>query len=358
MNLDKPIPHKGRGANSNADGRYEPHTHTPYDDGWGSLEAELPALRTTVSIDSARSIISYNRSPDIPFDRSINPYRGCEHGCVYCYARPTHAYLGLSPGLDFESRLFVKSDAAALLTEELRHPNYRCRPIALGANTDPYQPVEREWQVTRGILQVLADCRHPVTIVTKAALVERDIDILTPMAAEGLVQVFISVTTLDHELARRLEPRATAPRRRIEALRTLSSAGIPVGVLVAPLIPVLTDPEMENILKECAAAGACTAGYVVLRLPLEIKDLFKDWLATHAPLKAQHVMSYVRETRNGKDYDASFGTRMSGTGVYADMLRRRFELVCKRLGLNSRETQLDTTKFRSPARDTGQLELF
>lgn len=354
----QPSLRKGRGAVSNDDGRYESSTRIAFDDGWNLSDPEPPTLRTTVSIDTARTVISYNDSPDVGFDRSINPYRGCEHGCVYCFARPTHAYLGLSPGLDFESRLFAKPDAALLLAEELRHSAYRCQPIALGTNTDPYQPVEREWRITRQILEVLAACRHPVSIVTKSALVERDIDLLAPMAAERLAEVYLSVTTLDRTLARHLEPRASAPQRRIEAMRALSSAGIPTGVLVAPVIPVLTDTEMEAILEACSSAGAQSAGYVLLRLPLEVKDLFREWLQTHAPLKARHVMNQVRAARGGKDYKARFHERMMGTGPYAEMIRRRFKLACKRLNLNKTRHEANIKKFRPPPREHGQLALF
>ncbi len=351
-------PHKGRGAVSNADGRYELHTREMCDDGWDSEDSTTPAPHTTVTIDAARSALTYNESPDIGFDRSINAYRGCEHGCVYCFARPTHAYLGLSPGLDFETRLFAKPNAAALLEQELRQRKYLCRPIALGTNTDPYQPIERQWRITRQILEVLAEFRHPVTILTKSALVERDIDILAPMAAAHLVEVRLSVTTLDSKLARRLEPRATAPLRRIEAIQTLNSAGIPAGVMVAPIIPLLTDHEMEDILDACAKTGARFAGYVLLRLPLEVKDLFKEWLAVHEPLKAEHVMSLVRGARGGKENDPGFGSRMRGTGPYADLIERRFTLACKKLGLNKMRGRLDVTKFRPPKVASNQLSLF
>src|SRR5690606_20442510 len=332
-----PLARKGRGAASNAAGRFEPYRHEAEDDGWGAPEEEVPALRTTVHVDAARTIITRNDSPDIPFDRSINPYRGCEHGCVYCYARPSHAYLGLLPGLDFETRLYRKPDAAALLRKELRAPGYRPAPIALGTNTDPYQPIERRERVTRAILEVLAECAHPVTIVTKSARIERDLDLLAPMARRHLVQVYLSVTTLEHELARRLEPRASSPSRRLAAIAALSRAGIPTGVMVAPVIPVLTDGEMEAILAAAREAGASSAGYVLLRLPHEVKDLFKEWLAVHAPLSAERVMARVRETRAGKENDPRFGTRMRGQGVYAQALAQRFRLACRRLGLARRE---------------------
>ncbi|BBK39288.1 radical SAM protein [Allostella sp. ATCC 35155] len=348
---------KGRGAVSNATGRYEPTQRIATDDGWGSADAELSPLRTTVGVDATRRIITTNDSPDVPFDRSINPYRGCEHGCVYCFARPTHAWLGLSPGLDFETRLFAKPNAAALLEAELRHPRYRCRAIAMGTNTDPYQPVERSMGVTRGILEVLAACDHPVTIVTKSALVLRDIDILAPMAAKGLAQVAISVTTLDRDLARRMEPRAATPERRLDAIRALAAAGVPTGVLTAPVIPALNDCELERILEAAAAAGAGTAGYVLLRLPLEIEQLFEEWLSEHAPGRARHVMAIVREMRGGKAYDSRWGKRMRGTGVHAELLSQRFALAVRRLGLGRRDWRLDTSRFRPPQKAGDQLRL-
>lgn len=351
--------HKGRGTATNVDGRFEPYRHEEQDDGWGVLETEPLPVRTTVGIDSSRTVISRNESPDIPFDQSINPYRGCEHGCVYCYARPTHAYLGLSPGLDFETRLFAKPDAAGLLKKELRAPGYRPSPIALGTNTDPYQPIERRYGITRAVLEVLAECEHPVTIVTKSARVERDLDLLAPMANKNLVQVYISVTTLKNDLARRLEPRASAPARRLEAVRKLSAAGVPVGVMAAPIIPVLTDGELESILEAAHAAGAASAGYTLLRLPYEVKDLFKEWLAVHAPFTAEHVMARIRETRAGKENDPCFGTRMHGQGLYADMIRNRFRLACRRLGLGIRDRlALDTSRFRAPVAEGDQLEMF
>ena len=349
--------HKGRGALTNADGRFEPHRHEAVDDGWGGLDAEAPAPRTTVGVDAARTIITRNDSPDVPFEQSINPYRGCEHGCIYCYARPTHAYLGLSPGLDFETRLFAKPDAAALLAREIRRPRYRARPIAMGTNTDPYQPIERRLGITRRILEVLAAHDHPVFIVTKSSLIERDIDLLAPMAEKGLVQVFVTVTTLDRSLARRLEPRAAAPQRRVDTIRALTAAGIPVGVMAAPVIPALNDGETETILKICRRAGARWAAYTLLRLPHEIKHLFKEWLEVNAPLKAAHVMALVRQTRGGKENDPCFGSRMSGTGEYAEIIRRRFRLACKRLGLNQSPLTLNTARFHIPARRGGQLNL-
>ena len=349
----------GRGARSNPDNRFEATRRELIDDGWGSLDAPPPPLTTTLTVDSSRSVISYNTSPDVPFDRSINPYRGCEHGCVYCFARPTHAYLDLSPGLDFESKLFYKPNAAELLRNELAKRNYRCQPITVGINTDAYQPVERKLGVTRQILEVLRDCHHPLTIVTKSALIERDLDILAPMAARNLVHVAVSITTLDHRLARRLEPRAAAPKRRLQTIATLSEAGIPVTVLVAPLIPVLTDNELETILEQVRQAGARDAGYVLLRLPLEIKTLFKEWLVEHEPGKADHVMNRIRDSRGGKEYDAAFGQRMRGTGIFADLIAQRFKLAKKRLGFAG-TPQLDTQQFcpPTPVNHSGQLALF
>lgn len=350
-------PIKGRGALTNVDGRFESRIHESVDDGWETL-AELPAVHTTVTVDTTKSAINYIDSPDIHFDRSINAYRGCEHGCIYCFARPTHSYLGLSPGLDFETRLFAKPNAAQLLEEELRHRNYECRPIAIGTNTDPYQPIDRQWRITRQILEVLAAFKHPVTILTKSALIERDIDILAPMAAANLAHAHLSVTTLNAPLARRLEPRASSPLRRIEAIRKLNAAGIPTGVMVAPVIPLLTDGEMESILKACVDAGARSAGYVLLRLPHEVKDLFKEWLAIHEPLKAKHVMSLVRAARDGRENDPEFGSRLRGTGAYADLIAQRFARACKQLHLNQPKAALDTTQFCPPPPRRGQLALF
>jgi DNA repair photolyase len=349
----KPLLFKGRGSASNEVGRFEKLGREVCDDGWGAMDEEAPPLRTEVNIDTTRSIISYNDSPDIPYDRSINAYRGCEHGCVYCYARPSHAYLGLSPGLDFESKLFVKPQAAELLRKELAMPGYRCAPIALGSNTDPYQPIEREYRVTRQILEVLAQCRHPVTIVTKSAMIERDLDILAPMAAQGLIQAAISITTLDRTLARKLEPRAAAPQRRLETIAVLAQAGIPTSVMTAPIIPALNDSEMESILEASKEAGATSAGYVLLRLPLELVGLFEEWLALNAPLKATHVMSLLRQSRGGKAYDSAFGSRMRGNGLFAEMIAQRFRLAVKRLGL-SMHTPLDTAQFRPPPKQGPQ----
>ena len=303
---------KGRGALTNRSGRFEPTTAHGFDDGWGGVE-EAPALPTTVTADHSRTVIARNNSPDVPFDRSINPYRGCEHGCAYCFARPTHAFLGLSPGQDFESRLFFKPQAAALLRAELARPGYRCQPIAMGTNTDPYQPIERTHRVTRSILEVLSAHNHPVTITTKSASITRDVDILADMARRDLVKVALSVTTLDRRLANRLEPRASTPERRLGAIRALNDAGVPVAVMVAPIIPGLTDTEIESILAAAAQAGARESGYILLRLPLEVASLFREWLEVHAPLKAQRVMSLVRQTQGGKDYDSRFGVRRSGS---------------------------------------------
>jgi DNA repair photolyase len=348
---------RGRGAVSNASGRFEALAREAVADGW-DLPDELPPLQTIVQEDKARSIITRNESPDISFDRSINPYRGCEHGCFYCFARPTHAYLGLSPGLDFETRLFVKPEAPQLLARELSAPGYEPRTIAIGTNTDPYQPLERKTQLMRRILEVLDAANHPVGIVTKSALVLRDLDILERMAKRNLVKVALSVTTLDARLARAMEPRAATPRKRIEAIRALNAAGVPAGVMVAPVIPALNDPEIERILDAAAAAGAKEAGYVMLRLPLELKDILREWLLENAPEKSRHVLALVREMRGGRDYDARFGERMKGSGPYAWMIGRRFEVACKRLGLNLRKLKLDISQFRPPFARARQLELF
>ncbi len=357
--IERRLVHKGRGTLSNAVGRFEPHQRAAVDDGWGSADEPALPLETSLIEDTTRTIIARNQSPDIPFDRSINPYRGCEHGCVYCFARPTHAYLGLSPGLDFESRLFYKPRAAELLRGELSKPSYRCQPMALGTNTDPYQPIERKFAITRQILEVLSEFNHPVTIVTKGALVQRDIDILAPMAARRMARVAVSVTTLDRALARRMEPRAATPERRLETIRALSAAGIPASVLAAPMIPGLNDHELETILEAARDHGASGAGWVLLRLPLEIKDLFTEWLETNAPMRARHVLSLVRDTRHGKHNSAEWGERMRGDGAYADLIAQRFRLAIKRLGLDQREkTPLDVTKFRPPPKKGDQLSLF
>lgn len=348
---------RGRGATLNPDGRYEAEQRVLEDDGWGSL-GELPPFKTEVSIEKPRTIITRNDSPDISFDRSINPYRGCEHGCVYCFARPSHAYLGLSPGLDFESRLTAKPDAAALLEKELSAASYQPRTIAIGTNTDAYQPVEKKLRIMRQILEVLAKFNHPVGIVTKSALVQRDIDILAPMAAKGLAKVALSVTTLDPKLARTMEPRAAAPMKRIETIRKLSEAGIPVTVLVAPIIPAINEHEIERILDAARAAGAREAGYVLLRLPLEVKDIVQDWLVTHHPDKMRHVVSLIRSTRGGKDYDAAWGQRQVGSGPYAWMIGRRFEMAAERLGFNGSRLRLRTDLFVKPEKERAQLSLF
>lgn len=353
-----PAGFKGRGAAENPRGRFEREEREAVDDGWSRESGDMPAPRTEVTLTRARSIISRNASPDIPFTQSINPYQGCEHGCIYCYARPSHAYLGLSPGLDFETKLFAKGNAAQLLRDELSRPAYRCEVVSIGANTDPYQPIERKFRITRGILEVLAECAHPFAIVTKSALVERDLDLLAPMARKGLVQVFVSIATLDHELMRTLEPRSTAPSRRLEVLRTLSEAGVPCGVLVAPIIPFLNDCDMEAVLERSAAQGAAIAGYQILRLPHELKDLFKDWLERHHPQKAARVMSQIRQMRGGRENDPRFSKRMSGEGIFAELQEQRFRLACARHALNQKgRNQLDTTRFRPPAA-RGQLALF
>lgn len=360
--MDMPVAlrqRKGRGAASNESGRFEAERRVAFDDGWGTADEEPAPLATTLSIDSTRTIIARNDSPDIGFDRSINPYRGCEHGCIYCYARPSHAYLGLSPGLDFESRLFYKPQAAKLLAAELRKKGYSCRPIALGSNTDPYQPVERKLGVTRAILEVLRDFRHPVTIVTKSALIQRDLDILGEMARERLAIATISVTTLDRRLARVMEPRAATPERRLETIAALAAAGVPTGVLSAPMIPALNDSEMEQILERARAAGATSAGYTLLRLPLELKSLFKEWLEANFPAKAAHVLSLVAQTHGGRLYDSTWSKRMTGTGPYAEVLRLRFERARRRLGFNERTTQpLDSRRFTPPPENGDQLALF
>jgi DNA repair photolyase len=347
---------RGRGAQTNPSGRYEPVERHAFDDGWQSLE-DLPSIRTEVQVETARKIITRNQSPDISFDRSINPYRGCEHGCSYCFARPTHANMGLSPGLDFETRLFVKPDAARLLERELAAPGYSPRTIAIGTNTDPYQPIEREYRLMRDILSVLSDAGHPVGIVTKSALVARDIDILAPMAERGLAKVALSVTTLDRKLARAMEPRAATPPKRLETITQLAEAGIPVTIMTAPILPVLTDSELERLLEAGAAAGAREAGYVLLRLPLEVSPLFREWLRTHYPDRYEHVLSVMRQMRGGKDYDSEWHTRQRGRGPYAWAIGRRFELACKRLGLNKERRSLRTDLFVPPVPAGGQMRL-
>ena len=348
---------KGRGAASNPSGRYEGHRRETFDDGWNTIDEPLAPLRTEVRPDASRTVITRNNSPDLGFDRSINVYRGCEHGCVYCYARPTHAYLGLSPGQDFESRIFAKHDAAAQLERELARPGYECRMIAMGTNTDPYQPTERRLALTRRVLEVLDRHDHPVGIVTKSALVTRDADILARMARRRLATVALSVTTLDRDLARTMEPRASTPAKRLEAIQALSDAGVPVGVMVAPIVPGLTDHEMESILEAASEAGAGRAGYVLLRLPLEVRELFVEWLSVHAPNKAERVVSLLQGMRAGRLNDATFGSRMTGAGPYADLLAARFAAATRRLGLTRRGPSLDTGRFRPPPRDPAQLAL-
>jgi len=346
-------PRKGRGAGINPEGRFELAEREAFDDGWQTgIEAEPTVLKTLVTNERAKSVIARNESPDIPFTQSINPYQGCEHGCIYCYARPSHAYRNLSPGIDFETRIFAKVNAPELLRRELSKPGYQCELIALGANTDPYQPAERSRGITRGILEVCAEFNQPVGIVTKNALVERDIDILGAMAKKGLAEVFVSVTTLDHELARRMEPRCTAPARRLQAIRALADAGIPAGTMVAPVIPFLNDHEIEAIIEAAAEHGAQRAGYVLLRLPYEVKALFRDWLERHYPLKAEHVMSRVHAMRGGRDNDPRFGSRMSGAGEFAALLQQRFAIACNKAGLNRARrgegVRRNTALFRVP----------
>ncbi len=345
--------HKGRGATLNPKVRFERHGFEPFDDGWDSLadSKDQPGRpKTEVHADHSRTVIARNTSPDIPFSQSINPYRGCEHGCIYCYARPSHAYLGLSPGLDFETKLWAKKDAAELLKQELASPGYRCSPIALGANTDPYQPIERKLGITRRIITLLAEYRHPLTIVTKSAAVLRDIDLLGLMAASNLVTVAISITTLDAKLARVMEPRASAPYRRLDAVAALTEAGIPTAVMVAPIIPGLTDDELERVLEAAAGRDAWHAYYTLIRMPHEIKDLFIDWLINHFPLKADRVISLHRQCREGKMNDTRFGQRMRGTGVHADLIAKRFRLAKKRLGLDRKLPHLRTDLFDIPGR--------
>lgn len=353
---------KGRGAVTNRAGRYERESRYAVDDGWGSAgDEDAPPLRTHVQADASRSLVAKNDSPDIGFDFSINPYRGCEHGCIYCFARPSHAWLGLSPGLDFETRLFAKHDAAALLRTYFAKRNYSAAPIAIGANTDPYQPVERRHEITRRIIEVMAEHRHPFNIITKSAGVLRDLDLLGPLGEQGLVKVHVSVTTLDPVLARRMEPRASAPHRRFEAIRGLAQAGVPVGVLAAPMIPALNDAELDAILETCREAGASEAAYILIRLPMEIRDLFIEWLEEHYPDRAKRVIGLIRDTRGGKHYDSAWGTRMTGTGTYAELLRQRFHKAIRRLGLNERNHQLRTDLFVPPEKsrtDDKQLALF
>ncbi|WP_395174639.1 PA0069 family radical SAM protein [Roseibium alexandrii] len=348
---------RGRAAATNRSGRFEPRSKEAFDDGWDSLD-ELPPLKTEVQEERARTIITRNESPDISFDRSINPYRGCEHGCIYCFARPSHAFMGLSPGLDFETRLFAKPNAAALLERELSKPGYQPKVIAIGTNTDPYQPMERSYKLMPEILEVLENCGHPVAIVTKSSLVTRDIDILSRMAERNLVKVALSITTLDKKLCRAMEPRASAPHKRLAAVKALSDAGIPTSVMMAPIIPALTDSEIENLLEAAAEHGASEAAFILLRLPLEVSELFRDWLLRERPDRYRHVMNLIRSMRGGKDYDAKWGERMRGRGPYADQIAKRFSLAAKRLGLNLRRKKLSTEHFIQPQKGGVQLDLF
>jgi len=349
---------RGRGSTENPDGRFESTKRDPIFDGWTDPEIAGQPLKTTVTLENPKSIISRNTSPDLPFDRSINAYRGCEHGCIYCFARPTHSYMNLSPGLDFESRLFAKPNAAELLAKEISKPSYRCRPIALGTNTDPYQPIEREYAITREIIEVLSDARHPFTITTKSDLVLRDLDLLAPLARENLVSVGISVTTLDRSLARAMEPRASTPAKRLSAIQELASAGIPTLVQIAPIIPGLNDPELEQIMEAAHQRGALSAIYLLLRLPHEVSALFQQWLLENYPDRASRVMKLVRSTRGGKDYDAEFGTRMIGKGPYAALINHRFNLACRQLGFRRRKYDLATDLFKRPTAPTNQMSLF
>ncbi len=349
---------KGRGAVNNMPGRFEQRVTEAVDDGWPQAD-ETPSLQTRAEAEQARRIISRNRSPDVPFDRSINPYRGCEHGCIYCFARPTHSYLNLSPGLDFETRLYYKANAAEALERELRQAAYRCAPIVLGTNTDPYQPLDRRLGITRQLLRVLLEFRHPVSIITKGHHLDRDLDLLKALASDNLVSVCVSLTSLDPALKRRLEPRATGPARRLELIRLLHEAGVPVTVLIAPVIPVLTDPELERLVAAAAHAGADAAGYVLLRLPHEVAPLFRDWLATHYPGQAGRVMAQLQGARGGKDYDSRFGHRMRGVGPFADLIQQRFRVACRRHGLQTRDLRgLDTSRFRPPPAPGDQLALW
>jgi len=352
------VARKGRGARTNASGRYEPVVHEAFDDGWTTEDEPVSPLRTTLTPEHARTIITRNTSPDVGFDCSINPYKGCEHGCIYCYARPSHAWMGLSPGLDFESKLFFKPEGPRLLEQELAARKYVCKRIHIGGNTDPYQPVERDQRITRGLLEVLQRFNQPFSIITKSNLITRDVDILGPMGRENLASAFVSITTLDRDLARTMEPRAATPARRLEAIRRLADAGVPVGVGFAPVIPGLNDHELESVLEASAGAGATTAMYVTLRLPLEIKDLFREWLADARPDRAERVMSLIRQTRGGRDYDAEWSQRMKGTGPVADLISARFKAAVKRYGLDGARPSLDVTRFRVPRGARDQMDLF
>lgn len=351
---------KNRGALSNPEGRFEPKTHETYDDGWEQwIEEALPVLETTLLPEQAKTIISRNDSPDIGFEQSINPYRGCEHGCIYCYARPAHAYMNLSSGIDFETKIFYKLDAAQVLEKELSKPSYQCKTMMLGANTDPYQPAESKLKVTRSILEVLQRYHHPVAIITKSALIERDLDLIAAMAEKNLAAIAISLTTLRTDLKRTLEPRTSSPQARLRAMHRFKEAGVPVTVMAAPMIPMVNDMELEKILERSANAGAIRAGYTLIRLPHEVKDLFKEWLKIHMPDRAEHVMSLIRQMRGGKEYDATFGQRMSGQGEFAALLSHRFTLACKRYSLNVLPYRpLDIYQFKRPAKPTNQLDLW
>jgi DNA repair photolyase len=354
------MPIKGRGSASRPAGRFEKTSRLGEDDGWGSVyeaDENTPRLRTTVTEERARSIISRNQSPDIAFSQSINPYRGCEHGCVYCFARPSHAYLDLSPGLDFETKLFAKTNGAERLRAELAKKDHQVSPIALGINTDSYQPIEREYRITRELLEVFAECKHPVSFVTKGALILRDLDLLVELAGQNLVQVYLSVTTLDNRLSSQLEPRASAPHTRLKTIQALHEAGVPVGALVAPVIPMITDRELEHILEAVRAAGASSASYTLLRRPHELKQVWREWLELHHPERATHVMSLMQQMHGGKDYDSSFGTRMRGQGPFADLLAQRFAKAYKRLGF-TRLDELDCSRFVAPRLPSPQLEMF
>ncbi|MEM5419460.1 MULTISPECIES: PA0069 family radical SAM protein [Paraburkholderia] len=367
-----PTARKGRGAVTNLQGRYEVDQREAFDDGWQPTgvggerdgdgdETGEPRLRTEVFEERAKSILTRNQSPDIPFNVSLNPYRGCEHGCIYCFARPTHSYLGLSPGLDFESRIYAKVNAAELLAREIAKPSYEPEPIALGVNTDAWQPVERDLRITRRVVEVLAERQHPFAAITKSSLIERDLDLLAPMAARQQFMAAITITTLDADIARSLEPRAATPARRLRTIRTLAEAGVPVGVSIAPVIPFVTEPDMERVLEACAEAGATSASYIVLRLPWEVAPLFQDWLAAHFPQRAERVMSRVRDMRGGKDYESAFSQRMKGTGLWADLLKQRFHHAVRRLGLNERRHGiLDMSAFvqSKTVREKPQLDLF
>ncbi len=352
--------HKARGALSNPDGRFELNTHESVDDGWAVYEEDdkISSISRELLPDKAKTIINYNQSPDIPFDRSINPYRGCEHGCIYCFARPTHSYLGLSAGLDFETRIFYKHNAVEMLEDELDKPGYVCKPITLGINTDAYQPVEKELKITRGLLEVLLRYRHPVTLITKSSLILRDLNLLSSLAVQKLVSVAVSLTSMDNRIKSTLEPRAASPAKRLEVVAALAEAKVPVGVMVAPVIPLINDAEIESLLEQAYQAGARSASYVLLRLPYEVKDLFRQWLQVHYPEKAKHVMNLVRQSRGGKDYDAKWGTRMRGEGHYASMLAQRFRHAAAKAGYDHRNLDgMDTTRFAGGLESGGQMRL-